>query len=160
MLCVGIAAAPPALSVSTGPSGSSATNSGTVAFAEPVGNRAANYISPMASPQYIGTTSDQGLCALLWQPLYWFENNGTSPVSNLNPALSIGDLPVYSDNNHMVTIKLKQYVWSDGRRRGVPELHGGCRVVGVPQAYLDREEFHLFADADVVLGGLMWRSGW
>lgn len=150
MLCVGIAAAPPALSVCTGPSGSSATNGGIVAFAEPVGNRAPNYISPMTSPQYIDTTSDQGLCALLWQPLYWFENNGSSPVPNLTPALSVGDLPVYSDN-HMVTIKLKPYVWSDGRRRGVRELHGGCRVVGAPRAYLDREEFHLFADAGVVL---------
>jgi peptide/nickel transport system substrate-binding protein len=85
-----------------------------VTFADPPGQGSPNYIFPMTSPQYINTTNDQELYLLMWRPLYWFGNNGTNPVPNLNPSLSIADTPVYSDNNHTVTINLKPYSWSDG----------------------------------------------
>jgi peptide/nickel transport system substrate-binding protein len=48
---------------------------------------------------------------LMYRPLYWFGQNG-EPI--VNDSLSLADPPVYSNNNQTVTIKLKNYHWSNG----------------------------------------------
>ncbi len=48
----------------------------------------------------------------LWLPLY-FEGKGSDPV--IDYARSLADPPVYSDGDRTITIKLRHYVWSDGK---------------------------------------------
>ncbi|WP_181034122.1 ABC transporter substrate-binding protein [Arthrobacter sp. GMC3] len=49
--------------------------------------------------------------ALLFRPLYWFGNDGKAEV---NDSLSLAAEPTYSNDGKTVTIKLKDYKWSDG----------------------------------------------
>ena len=51
------------------------------------------------------------LQTLLYLPLYWYGDQGNPPIDY---RLSIGNPPVYSDGNRVVTITLKHYVWSNG----------------------------------------------
>jgi peptide/nickel transport system substrate-binding protein len=46
-----------------------------------------------------------------WRPLYWF---GEGAALSYNPALSIANPPVYSNDRRTVTITLKDWKWSDG----------------------------------------------
>jgi len=89
----------------------SSSSSKIVTWAEGV-NATPNYISPMTSLDYFATTNLSDFSEMIYRPLYWFGNNG-SPT--LNPSLSGAQLPVYSNNNHTVTINLKHWVWSDGQ---------------------------------------------
>lgn len=48
----------------------------------------------------------------MWRPLY-YEGKGASPV--INEKLSLAYPPVYSHHDTVVTIRLKHYLWSDGK---------------------------------------------
>jgi peptide/nickel transport system substrate-binding protein len=48
---------------------------------------------------------------LMYRPLYWF-GDGTTP--NLDPSLSIGNTPAYSNGDTTVTLDMKNYKWSNG----------------------------------------------
>jgi len=48
----------------------------------------------------------------MWRPLY-YEGKGASPV--INEKLSLAYPPVYSEHDTVVTIRLKHYLWSDGK---------------------------------------------
>ena len=50
---------------------------------------------------------------LSFRSLYWIGNGKGQPV--VDPALSLAALPVYSDNDSVVTIHLGNYTWSDGQ---------------------------------------------
>ncbi len=83
---------------------------GTITFAEspqtpPV------YISPMYSAEYCGNQQSDELIPLLYRPLYWYGNN-YSPTVDYN--YSVGQKPIYSDGNKVVTIHMNHYMWSDG----------------------------------------------
>jgi peptide/nickel transport system substrate-binding protein len=76
--------------------------------------------APSVTPNFILPFYPGALCSvanidqfqyLLFRPLYWF-GNGNSPA--LNKKLSVGNSPVYSNNNTTVTINLKNYKWSNG----------------------------------------------
>jgi peptide/nickel transport system substrate-binding protein len=69
------------------------------------------YIFPLVSGQYFTTANTSDLQTLLYLPLYWYGDKGSASADY---SLSIGDQPVYSDGNRVVTITLKHYVWSDG----------------------------------------------
>jgi peptide/nickel transport system substrate-binding protein len=69
------------------------------------------YIFPLVSGQYFTTTNTSDFQTLLYLPLYWYGDRGNPAVDY---RLSIGNPPVYSDGNRVVTISLKHYVWSDG----------------------------------------------
>lgn len=69
------------------------------------------YIFPLVSGQYYTVANTSDLQTLLYQPLYWYGDRGNTSIDY---GLSIGDAPVYSDGNRLVTITLKHYVWSDG----------------------------------------------
>jgi peptide/nickel transport system substrate-binding protein len=47
----------------------------------------------------------------MYRPLYWYGDRGRPQVDY---ALSLGDPPVYSDHDRVVTIRLKPASWSDG----------------------------------------------
>jgi peptide/nickel transport system substrate-binding protein len=85
-----------------------------ITFAEPAGQGTAAFIFPMTGPQYFNEADDQGLYAHLWQPLYWTGSSSQSGDMSTQESLSIANPPVYSDNNHVVTVSLKHYMWSDG----------------------------------------------
>ena len=48
----------------------------------------------------------------MWRPLYWFGN--TSGLT-FNKSLSLAYPPVFSNGNKTVTIKMKNWKWSDGQ---------------------------------------------
>ncbi len=70
-----------------------------------------NYIFPLVSGEYFTGANTSDLQTLLYLPLYWYGDKGNTAIDY---RLSIGDAPVYSDGNRVVTITLKHYLWSDG----------------------------------------------
>jgi peptide/nickel transport system substrate-binding protein len=69
------------------------------------------YIFPLISGQYYTGANTSELQTLLYLPLYWYGDGGNTSIDY---RLSIGNPPVYSHGNQVVTITLKHYVWSDG----------------------------------------------
>jgi len=69
-----------------------------------------DYIFPMMAGQYFLVSNFQ-LIYLLFRPLYWF---GVGSTPDLNDALSVAFSPVYSNHDKTVTIKMKDYKWSNG----------------------------------------------
>jgi peptide/nickel transport system substrate-binding protein len=47
----------------------------------------------------------------MYRPLYWYGDRG---ATGIDYALSLGNRPVYSDHDRVVTISLKHVRWSDG----------------------------------------------
>ena len=94
----------------SGTTGSSSTSGGIVTFAE-----SADYAPTWILPFYSGadfTIQEQGWFeSLMWPPLY-NQGNGASPT--VNYAQSLGNPPVYSDNDTVVTLTIKHWKWSDG----------------------------------------------
>jgi peptide/nickel transport system substrate-binding protein len=96
----------------TTPSTGRPVEGGIATFAERP-NNPPNYIFPFQGTQYLSVTNVSYLQYLLYRPLYWFGDNG-KPV--LNDRLSLADYPTFSDNNRTVTVKLRDYAWSDGTK--------------------------------------------
>lgn len=69
-----------------------------------------NYLFPMMGGAYFSVQNFQ-LIYLLYRPLYWF---GVGNTPDLNPALSFGQPPVYSNGGKTVTIQMKGWKWSNG----------------------------------------------
>ena len=90
--------------------GSSSSSGGIVTFAE-----SADYSPTWILPFYSGaffTIQEQGWFeSLMWPPLY-NQGNGANP--SVNYAQSLGNPPVYSDNDTVVTLTIKHWKWSDG----------------------------------------------
>jgi peptide/nickel transport system substrate-binding protein len=107
-----------ALAACSGSSGSSPgtgttgkpSSGGVVTFAE-----SADYAPTWILPFYTGaffTIQEQGWFeSLMWPPLF-NQANGQSP--SVNYAQSLGNPPVFSDNNTVVSITIKHWKWSDG----------------------------------------------
>jgi peptide/nickel transport system substrate-binding protein len=91
-------------------SGGKAVSGGVVTFAE-----SPDYAPTWILPFYPGsffTIQEQGWFEnLMWPPLY-NQANGESPT--VNYAQSLGNPPVYSDHDTVVTITIKHWKWSDG----------------------------------------------
>ena len=105
-----------ACSSSTTPSGSAGSSGGTkqaggtATYAE-APNAIPNYIFPFMSLAFFSVYNINQFQFLMYRPLYWF-GNGAQPT--LNPALSLAQNPVYSNNNTTVVVNLKPYKWSNG----------------------------------------------
>jgi len=82
---------------------------GTVTWAEIAGG-APNYIFPLDPSAYFTPGNMAQFQDLLYEPLY--EPSETSP--KIDDAISIGNTPVWSDGDRVVTITLKHYVWTNG----------------------------------------------
>jgi peptide/nickel transport system substrate-binding protein len=70
-----------------------------------------NYIFPLASLKYFSVANLTQFQYLMFRPLYWFGQNGQV---KLNDSLSLAQEPVFSSDGTTVTIKMKNYRWSDG----------------------------------------------
>ena len=107
-----------AISLIAGACGTSSNNTssgsqavkGTVTFALAPGFHP-NYIMPIEPAAYDNVQNYNQFQFLLYRPLYWPGVNGTSATDT---SLSLAYPPAFSDNNTVVTIRLKNYKWSDG----------------------------------------------
>ena len=90
--------------------GGAPVSGGTAYFAEqPLAPP--TYIFPLVSGENFTTANTSDLQTLLYLPLYWYGDKGKASIDY---PLSIGNPPVYSDGDRVVTITLKHYAWSDG----------------------------------------------
>lgn len=85
---------------------------GVATFAEPE-NVTPNYIFPFMTFAYFSVYNISDFQYLMYRPLYWFGDNG-QPV--LNDKLSLADYPTFADDNRTVTVKLRDYAWSDNTK--------------------------------------------
>ncbi|MHB2029100.1 MAG: ABC transporter substrate-binding protein [Acidimicrobiales bacterium] len=93
-----------------GPSGATAPR-GTITAAE--GPEATpNYILPFYPPAECTTSNTSLFQEMMYRPLYWF---GLGSSSLLQPQLSTGNLPKYSNGNRSVTITMKGWKFADGQ---------------------------------------------
>ncbi|MGH7640665.1 MAG: ABC transporter substrate-binding protein [Candidatus Dormibacteria bacterium] len=70
-----------------------------------------NYISPLEAPAYFSVTNLADFTQMMYLPLFWFGSNGEP---TFNSALSVANMPTFSDNNTEVAITLKHWEWSNG----------------------------------------------
>jgi peptide/nickel transport system substrate-binding protein len=90
--------------------GRTAVQGGTAYFAEqPLSPP--DYIFPLLSDQNYSVANTAEFETLLYRPLYWYGDGGKPGVDY---RLSLGDAPLYSDNDRTVTITIKPAQWSDG----------------------------------------------
>jgi peptide/nickel transport system substrate-binding protein len=94
-------------STSTPKSGSG----GTVTFADQSGTFP-NYILPLVGGSDYTVYNQGGFSWNMYLPVYWIGQAG-QPV--LNKSLSVANPPVFSDNNTVVTITMKHWIWSNGQ---------------------------------------------
>lgn len=83
---------------------------GTAYFAEQPGSPP-DYIFPLVSGEYYSPANVNDLQTLLYRPLYWY---GDHDRPGIDYGLSLGNAPVYSAHDSVVTITLKRARWSDG----------------------------------------------
>src|ERR1700684_3899144 len=105
----------------TSASGGKPVTGGTATFAEPPGGTP-NHIFPMPTGAYYSVANIEEFQRLSFRSLYWIGNGNGQPV--VDPALSLAALPVYSDNDSVVTIHLGNYTWA----AGAPGRRGGGAV--------------------------------
>ncbi len=92
---------------------SSATSSQMVTFAEAPGSPP-TYIFPLYNGANSGNNNITYLQPLMWRPLYWFGHpNSAQPT--VDYQLSLAYPPKLSNGGKTVTIRLRHYIWSDGR---------------------------------------------
>lgn len=98
--------------VATGstPSGAAVKHT-VVTWAEPP-QSSPNYILPFYGDAVDSIINLYDFQSLMFRPLYYF--GGKTLTEKLNPTLSIAQAPVYSNHDTRVTVKLKDYRWSDG----------------------------------------------
>jgi peptide/nickel transport system substrate-binding protein len=89
--------------------GTTPVSGGTAVWAE-LPSDVPNYIFPFTSSAYISVSNSNDFNMMLYRPLYWF---GTGAAPTLNPSLSLASYPTF--NGDTVTIKLKNYKWSNGQ---------------------------------------------
>ncbi len=85
---------------------------GIATIAEEAGN-GPDYIFPFFSIQYLTTSNTTTFQSLMYRPLYWF-GKGASPA--VDYSLSLAGPPAFADGSTSVTIRLKDYSWSDGTK--------------------------------------------
>ncbi len=70
-----------------------------------------NYIFPLISGEYYSNANVYEFQTLMYRQLYLYGDRGKPSVDY---PLSLGDAPVYSDGDRVVTIRLKPAKWSNG----------------------------------------------
>jgi len=91
-------------------SGGKTQSGGVATFALPAGV-VPDWIFPFIDSAHSSIDNRNQFEYLMYRPLYWFGQNG-EPI--VNDSLSLAYPPVYSNNNKTVTIKLRNYRWSNG----------------------------------------------
>jgi peptide/nickel transport system substrate-binding protein len=93
----------------TTPSGSKVKDA-TISYAEAPA-ATPNYIFPMTNFSVCSVANTSQFSSLMYRPLYYYGNN-YKPTIDYN--YSVGEQPVFSKNDTVVTIKIKPWKWSDG----------------------------------------------
>lgn len=106
---VAAACGPASAGSSAGAVGTTPVSGGTATYAEEPGFPI-DYIFPFTASAYIDVANTDQFQYMLYRPLYWF-GKGTEPY--LNESLSLAYPPQYK--GQQVTIKLKNYKWSNGK---------------------------------------------
>lgn len=84
---------------------------GTATFAmQP--NSVPNYIFPLNTATYYTAQNMEQFQKLMFRPLYMYGING-QPVVNTDDSLAYA--PTFNDAKHTVTVKLRNYKWSNGQ---------------------------------------------
>lgn len=99
--------------VAGSPQSGAAVTHTVVTWAEPP-QSTPNYILPFYGGAVDTIMNLYDFQSLMFRPLYFF--GGKTLTEKLNQTLSIADPPVYSNHDSQVTIKLKDYRWSDGTK--------------------------------------------
>jgi peptide/nickel transport system substrate-binding protein len=86
------------------------SSSAPVTWAEPP-QATPNFILPFYPAQLCSVDNIEQFQFLMYRPLYWF---GSGNGVTVNPSLSLGSTPAYSNGGTTVTINLKSYKWSNG----------------------------------------------
>jgi peptide/nickel transport system substrate-binding protein len=77
-------------------------------------NTVPNWIWPFTPIGNFSVVNASNFQYLMYRPLYWFGDKNGGP--EINPELSVGNLPTYSPDGKTVTITLKPYMWSNGEK--------------------------------------------
>ena len=96
----------------TTPSTGQPVRGGVATFALPA-NLTPNYIFPFMPSEYFGVVTVNAFQYLMYRPMYWFGENGQAV---LNDRLSLAEQPTFADDNRTVTLRLRDYTWSDGAK--------------------------------------------
>jgi peptide/nickel transport system substrate-binding protein len=88
-----------------------AAPTGTITIAEGAGANP-NYIFPYYSGQFCSVANTSQFMSMFYRPLYYF---GLGASAALQPQISTGDLPKFSNGNKTVTIKMKGWKFADGQ---------------------------------------------
>ncbi|MGH3164523.1 MAG: ABC transporter substrate-binding protein [Trebonia sp.] len=94
-------------------SGAASSNSTDIAIIPTAQGSTANDILPIVSGPQITPYNEQDFQWLMYRPLLWYGGQPGNEFGLYN-QISLAYAPVYSDNDTVVTIKLKKYDWSDG----------------------------------------------
>src|SRR5215472_737485 len=86
-------------------------HSGTITWAEAPGT-APTWIYPITPSANSSVYTAYDFQYEMWRPLYW-TISGVEPVAN--PSMSMAADPTWSNGNKRVTVKLKNWKWSDGQ---------------------------------------------
>ncbi len=106
-------------SPSPGASGAGAKEKGGTAIWAQAPDTRPDYIFPFMSLAYFTVANINQFQYLMYRPMYWF-GQGAQPT--LDPSLSLAKIPVYSDSDTTVVVKLKPYKWSDGETVTVQDV--------------------------------------
>lgn len=88
-----------------------AQHAGVITWAE-APDTAPTWILPVYTSAADSVSDENEFNFYMWRPLYWF-SNGVEPTET--PSMSLAYDPTYSDNDTVVTLKLRpNYKWSDG----------------------------------------------
>jgi peptide/nickel transport system substrate-binding protein len=94
-------------------SGAGSSNTDDVAIVPTQQGSTANDIFPIVSGPQITPYNQQDFQWLMYRPLLWYGGQPGNEFGLYN-QISLADAPVYTDNDTVITIKLKKYDWSDG----------------------------------------------
>lgn len=95
--------------VSEASSTSTATN--TITLAEGAGANP-DYIFPYAGCKYFSSANIAGFQQLMYRPLYFF---GLGSSAAVQPTISLGDMPAFSNGNKTITITMKGWKFASGQ---------------------------------------------
>jgi peptide/nickel transport system substrate-binding protein len=93
-------------------SGGTSSNGGVAIMPQPQGS-IADDIFPIISGPQVTPYNEQDFQWLMYRPLLWYGGQPGNEFGLYN-QISLADAPVYSNNDTVITIKLKKYYWSDG----------------------------------------------
>lgn len=86
---------------------------GGVAYWAELPGQTPNMIFPFVPTGFFSVANINQFQNLMYRPLYWF---GEGKTANLDLKLSVGQAPVYSNNDTTVSVTLNPYTWSDGEK--------------------------------------------